>query len=243
MSIPDAESEESRAKARVVTGRRRGEASWRSAYPPAFALILLVPILSGCRAKGAWTEADALREQIIEKDKQLAILTAERNEALAKLRESDRVRLTGSPDISAAVLESIPRCAGIELDWLSGVADRDRSDSFPFDTVEVSIKPFDSLHRFIQIAGTVNIRADYIPTESGADSTPRLLAASTFSPAQVREAYRYSFLTLCYSFRLPVENPPSAPGGSVALSVEFLDALSGQVHHASAMKQLVTIPK
>lgn len=192
--------------------------------------------LAGCSARGTWTEADELREKLLRSETELASARAERDEARAKLAEIERVRLSGSGDLAADAVAALPRCAGIEIDSRSGLSRDHRS-------IEVWVRPFDGQRRFLQVVGTMRLRADYLPAPSensaAAPSEPRRLASAEFGPAQVRDAYRSSFMGTHYAYVIPLEAPADAGPGAIALSAEWLDALSGQVHKASS---LVSMP-
>lgn len=204
--------------------------------PPRILLLASIALcLHGCSAKGTYTEADELRERIIALEKDLSKTTAERDEARAKLAEAERVRLAGSDDLPADVLAAMPRCAGISFDGLTGLA-RDGA------SVDVYVKPFDGRQRFVQIVGTLTVRADLIPppttdaaksaSDAPAAATP--LGVVTLSPVELRDAYRSSPLGTHYSVRLPI-SAAVPPGGSLAITAEFLDPLSGQAHRASTI--------
>lgn len=204
------------------------------------ALLLVAPaMLTSCRVGGASSEADALREKVVGLEKDLSKARAERDEARAVLAEAERVRLAGSGDLPAEVLAAVPRCATVTLDRGSGLS-RDGA------WIDVTVKPADARGRFVQIVGTLSVRADYIPppeadsagrAQGAAPAEPRPLGAVTLSPGDLRDAYRSSLMGTHYVARIPV--PPGAlegPGaerGSIALSLEFLDALSGQAHRDS----------
>jgi hypothetical protein len=211
--------------------------------PRILLLISLALCLQGCTAKGTYTEADELREKIIALEKDLSKASAERDEARAKLAEAERVRLAGSADLPADVLAALPRCAGIALDGLTGLS-RDAK------AVDVYIKPFDGRQRFVQIVGTLTVRADLIPpatAENGAQRAPGAkpgnsppsapplsLGTVTLTPTDLREAYRSSPLGTHYTVRVPV-SAAVPPGATLAVTAEFLDALSGQAHRASSV--------
>lgn len=200
--------------------------------PRAIIIPLTVALLAGCRAKGKWSETDALREQLAAAQKQITTLTAERNEAQAKLAEAERVRLA-TGDLSADAAAALPRVAAIMIDRLSGLTDSDPNDGRPYDAVEVYLKPSDGRERFVQIVGSVNVRADLVPP-AGSNDSPITISSATYDPEQLREAYRSTILSTHYTLRMGIAPASAFPldGASIALSVEFLDALTGRVHRA-----------
>lgn len=185
--------------------------------------------MSACRAKGTWSEADELRQRLEEARRELASVRAERDEALATLAEAERVRLATGGELSAEVAAALPRCAGVEIDRLSGPTPA-------FDAVEVYVRPFDGRRRFVQVVGRLRVRADAVPS-AGSESAmpPRMLGQAELGPGELREAYRSSVMGTHYAVRVPVEAGAWPTEGSVAVSVELLDALSGRVHRAESL--------
>ncbi|MBL8746137.1 MAG: hypothetical protein JNK58_07255 [Phycisphaerae bacterium] len=195
-------------------------------------LLLVAAAAGGCTAKGRWSETDALREQLADAERRITTLTAERDEARAIIAEADRVRL-GTGELSAEAAAALPRVATLTIDPLSGLTDANPDDSTPFDAVEVYLKPADGRGRFVQIVGSVSVRADLLPrTGMSNDASPRTLASATFGPAELREAYRSTFLSTHYTLRMPLPDTRDLAANNLAISVEFLDALSGRVHRA-----------
>lgn len=190
------------------------------------AAVAVIP--AACSTKGAWTEADELRSRVVELEKSLATTTAERNEARAKLAEIERASTIGSGDLAADVLDALPRCAGIELDRLSGLAP-DASKLY------VYLKPFDGRRRFVQIVGRVSLRADLLPEQP--DAPPTTLASASLGPAELRDAYRSGLTGTHYELALPVDHADHPPVGRIAVRVTFDDALTRTAHHAEAFLQ------
>lgn len=185
--------------------------------------------MSACRAKGTWSEADELRQRLEEARRELASVRAERDEALATLAEAERVRLATGGELSAEVAAALPRCAGVEIDRLSGPTPA-------FDAVEVYVRPFDGRRRFVQVVGRLRVRADAVPSAwSESAMPPRMLGQAELGPGELREAYRSSVMGTHYAVRVPVEAGAWPTEGSVAVSVELLDALSGRVHRAESL--------
>ncbi|MDX2114583.1 MAG: hypothetical protein SFZ24_03035 [Planctomycetota bacterium] len=189
-----------------------------AACPLAAALLA-----AGCSTKGAWTEADDLREKLVSAEKQIATLTAERNEALAKLAETERVRLATGGELSSDVAAALPRCAGVEIDRFTGIAPPGDQGA----AIEVYLRPFDGRQRFVQIVGVLRVRADLVPA-AGQAGSPATVASAELQPADLREAYRSSPMGTHYAVRMPAPANALPPGGLITVSAEFLDAISGQ---------------
>lgn len=234
----------------VRTGARRSRWSRGSAWIACgVAGALSAALLAGCRAKGAWTEADDLRAKVLELETALSRTSAERDEARATLAEIERARVAGSGNLSADVLAALPRCAGITIDRLSGLgvgpdggrasgADK-RSDGASADAsntplvVNVYIRPYDGVERFVQVVGRLRVRVDGLPPASAVgDAPPVALGSVDLGPAELREAYRSSPLGTHYTIVVPLSTAPAARA-SLAISAEFSDALSGRVHATS----------
>lgn len=221
--------------------------------PWAFACAAMaIAALVGCRAKPKDfdNENDALRRQVIDLEAQVQSLTAERGELQAKVAEMSRERDASIDSGSAAaeVVESLPRCAGIEFSRYSGLADRDGTPG-P-EAIDVYLRPFDGRRRFVQVAGRLSITATLVPSGSAqeplgtavsqptaprgsATTQPRTLTRVDLGPRELREAYRSGPLGTHYSVSLPL-NPPNQPlDGVVVVYVTLIDAISGLSHEAT----------
>jgi hypothetical protein len=195
-------------------------------------ILIAVALLVGCRAKGKWSEIDQLREELAASREQIETLSAERDEARAKLVEAERVRLS-TGDLSSEAAAALPRVVAIKIDRLSGLTDSHPDDGRPYDAIEVYLKPSDGRERFVQIVGSVSVRADLVPPV-GSKQAPATISSATYDAGQLREAYRSTILSTHYTLRMPIETMPALDiaDSNIALSVEFLDALTGQVHRA-----------
>lgn len=183
--------------------------------------------LAGCQSRIKGSEADALREDLAAANRTIAALTAERDETRLKLAEAERVRLS-TGDLSAEAAAALPRITTIEIDRLSGLTDSDPDDARPFDAVEVYLRPFDGRGRFAQAVANVSVRVDLV-----SDQSPVSVAAATFTPGGLRDAYRSTFLSTHYTLRLPLPTDQAFPeNASFVVSAELLDALTGEVHKA-----------
>lgn len=218
------------------SGSTRDRSTPRASHSWAF--FVLAAALGGCSVKGKWSENDQLREDLQGARDQIARVTAERDEARATLAEADRVRLSGGETLGADAAAALPRCVAIEVENVTGLRDADRSDSRPFDTIDVYLRPSDSRGRFVQVVGRVNLRADLIPMPAAGDSPPLTLASLSAGPGEVRDAYRASFMALDYAFQLPLPPDPLPSSSAILITAEFLDALSGSVHRAERIIRL-----
>lgn len=190
--------------------------------------------LMGCRAKGEWSEADELRAKVLDLEKQLATASAQRDEANAKLGEIERARLSTGGELASDVVAALPRCAGIEIDRWSGF---DFSEGATGEAIHVYVKPFDGRERFIQIVGLLRVRADHVPGGAAASAQPSALGSASLDPPGLREAFRSSPLGTHYFVRIPLATA-HPKDGSLILSAEFTDSLTGRIHQASRVIQI-----
>jgi hypothetical protein len=172
------------------------------------------------------SENDRLRLKNLELTKQVEGLTLERSELKAKLAEANRARESAlAPD----VLDAIPRCAGIEIDSLSGWTPTDRSA--PVTGAVIYLLPKDGRGRFVQIVGTLTVDATVLP-QSGATSNQVPIQTKTLVPAELRESYRSGFMGTGYTIELPIPTNPAARSSTLVLRARFVDALTGQTWSA-----------
>lgn len=222
--------------------------------PWAFACAVLAALtFAGCRTKPKDfdNENDALRRQVIDLESQVASLSAERGELQAKLAELAREReaAVDSGSAAAEVVESLPRCAGIEFSRFTGVADR---DGIPGpEAIDVYIRPFDGRQRFVQVAGRLSVTATLVPSGTAAEplgtakasgsspggsptqAQPRTLAKVDLGPRDLREAYRSGPLGTHYTVSLPLDPANQTLDGVIVVYATFTDAISGLSHEAT----------
>lgn len=209
----------------------------RAALTVAIGLGAIVA-LAGCRSKPKdfENENDTLRRRVLELETQVSALEAARGELNAKLTE-----LTHRHDLAAdegaftaAVVEALPRCAGIEFARFTSLGDR---DGIPGpEVIDIYIRPFDGRQRFVQVAGRLSVSATLIPPPGSApNAAPRTLATTELGPRELREAYRSGPLGTHYSITLPLEPPNRPLVGDVVISATLIDAITGVVHEATTV--------
>ncbi len=202
----------------------------------AFGLCALV-VASGCsrRVGGFKDQLDETRFERDQLEIELRRVTAERNELRGKLDEltAKLEAVDGVP--AAVVIDSLPRCAGIRIDRLTGVYDRDGEPGF--EGIDVYLIPIDARDRFVQISGTLSVVATLYPPP-GSEAPERVLARQTVAPAEIREAYRSTLLSTHYSVPLEFASPLMAGEGTLVLLVQFRDVLTGQTHSAERILKL-----
>lgn len=209
-----------------------------------FTLSLTLPFLSlslgGCRLGGDQSASEAnddLRRRVIELEKQLQTLQGEREELKTKLAESERTREGALPP---EALEALPRCTAVEIGSFSGFEPADPAK--PAGSVVAYLTPTDGRGRFVQIVGTMKVAALVLPASlesAGGGASDQVLATAerTYSPAELREAYRSGVAGTHYLAEIPLEKPISDRGAvKVLIRAEFLDAITGKVHKAELVK-------
>lgn len=189
-----------------------------------FAVVAMLG-LSGCTvggSKGVGVENARLRTELIESQKQIAALTAQREELATKLSEANGAREAA---FTPEVLAALPRMAGVRIGSLSGLTPSDRAT--PATRADIYIEPFDGRDRFVQVVGTLSVEAVSLGRAADGKESRRVLASQVLKPAQLRDAYRSGFTGTHYSVELPL-SPPLAERTETLLRVRFADALSGR---------------
>jgi outer membrane murein-binding lipoprotein Lpp len=202
------------------------------------ALALAVPQVSGCRATALKpSPADSLREQVqsleIEVDR-LSLRNHELEVAVEKASSEASNRV-----IDAEAVAAQPHLVRIGIGSASGVriGPSDVVDRMLPGSLTVYVEPVDGRGRFLQVTGRVSIQAS-MPVEGG---EPILLGERSFSPIEVRDAWRSGFMGTHYTFEVPIEIPRTAleavadPQASVL--VVLRDAIDG-----GEFSRLVTVP-
>ncbi|HRJ49289.1 MAG: hypothetical protein KF787_10910 [Phycisphaeraceae bacterium] len=202
-------------------------------HPAAAFVLALFACLCGCGtatiggARGFATANDELRARVATLESQNRLLTAQRDELAAKLAEEQRVR---EGVVGRDVLAAIPRCAGIEIDSLSGVAPAD--PEAPVSGFILYIRTLDGERRFVQAVGT--LRVEVLQLDEPVRGEPaRVVASAVVGPADLRSAYRSGFGGTHYSVELPAPASADERGRPYMIRARFEDALTGVAHDAS----------
>ncbi len=207
-------------------------------HPPPlrrFQLLLaaLALTLAGCGSatiggkKGFSTANDQLRARVGSLEDENRLLRAQRDELSAKLAEEQRIR---EGAIGAEVLAAIPRCAGVEIDSLSGADPVD--PSLPVRGFVLYLRPFDGQRRFVQIVGAVRAEVVELADRAGSQE-PRVIASASLTPAQLRDTYRSGLTGTHYEIRLPAGDPAQPRSHALLMRVQFDDAITGKAHEAT----------
>lgn len=197
-------------------------------------------LLSGCKTRiggGGGSDTGLLRARADDLARQVETLTLRANEA-----EANALRVNAA--LSADVVAAIPNLAVIEIDKLSGPSASDTT-SFP-----VFVRTLDARRRFIQVVGTLTVRAWAYPsgTFAAAGSKPIAVASvdiavpAKLTPLELREAYRSGVMGTHYRVELAViglqklrngQANGQISGQDIVISVAFTDALTGKTYEAN----------
>ncbi|HEX2837925.1 MAG TPA: hypothetical protein VHN77_07345 [Phycisphaerales bacterium] len=180
--------------------------------------VLLLPGCGKLRFGGTQSQDEvinALRAENHALKKDVAV----KNSRIAELE----AKVTGP--INADALKALPTVATVEIDRLSGV---DAARDGTAGKVVVYVKTLDGLGRFVQATGDVDIEIK----QEGGPTPSTAVAKQTFSPEQVRAAFRSGFTGTFYVFRLPTSGPINTAAGLI-MDVTLRDDVTGKVHTAS----------
>lgn len=179
----------------------------------------------GCRAKAKNfdNENDALRREVLELRTRNQRLEGEVGELRAKLSEAASVQRAAT-GASADVVAALPRCASIEIGARSGWS-RDGTG------VEVLVETLDARRRFVQVAGTLTVDVTRLPaSRSDGAGKAETVGSVTLSPADLREAYRSTFMGTHYLVVVPVGAGVKDSGGTVVIRAVLADGVTGVSH-------------
>ncbi len=176
-------------------------------------------------------ENDRLRRQVLDLQDSLRETQASLLEAEAKLAE--HAAASGLPP---EVLAVVPRCAGIEIDSLTGAIDLDGAPDA--EAVDVYIRAFDGRRRATHLVGSLAIELTTLPSPTESDRTPDRLARVALTPLEVSEAYRATIIGIHYSIRIPLDAPVAPSEGRILVSAAFEDALTGLTSRAERVIDL-----
>jgi hypothetical protein len=190
-------------------------------------ILLTIPLCavlaasSGCR-KDFTTEADMLREQVMELEQRVESLEREKAELQAQFRQRARPR----EDVPEDVLAATPRVADISIGRLSH--GRLARDYFEPDVLRLYINPVDGRGRFVPLVGTLSIHAAVL---TNGDAVT--IARQEMTPEQVRDAYRSGFTGTHYTIHLPIDwpdeiDPEAARAQPVVVRVTYDDGHTGE---------------
>lgn len=201
--------------------------------PAVYLVLALFAFLFGCGsatiggAKGFSTANDELRSRVEALERENRLLTAQRDELAAKLGEEQRVR---EGIIGRDVLDAIPRCAGIEIDSLSGPIPPD--SKAPVTGFVLYVRSYDGQRRPVQAVGTLRVEVLQLDEPARSDSA-RVVASAVVKPAELREAYRSGLGGTHYTIELHALHAAADRTLPLLLRARFEDALTGAVHDAT----------
>lgn len=172
----------------------------------------------GCGPRNFRNDNDDLRRGRTALTDRVEALESEIAELRIKLSEERRTRegLVGSEP-----LEALPRVTSLSLGRLTGFG-RDGD-------LSVYITPRDGRGRFVQVVGTLRVRATHVP-EAGSDRTPTVMVEDVLPPLAVRDAYRSGLGGLAYVVDLGTPSIAGIESGSILIEATLDDAVTGEQH-------------
>src|SRR6185436_11190168 len=117
------------------------------------------------------------------------------------------------------IRQNIPHVTGIEIGRLSFAHDSDGDGRN--DALTIYLNPTDGRGRFTQMVGPVSISAASVPAHADASTIGR----ASFTPAQVRDAYRSALTGTHYVFEVPINltSTAAAPPDRAVVTAEYTD--------------------
>jgi len=216
----------------------------RSAPPQvaALALTLLCAaglLLAGCNRATILNPSvnDALRAENQSLRDRIAELQLEVDELKSRVAQHDRAASAATPGSGASATggpgavvpldreadEAMPRVAGVQIDSASELVRESNGPDAPV-TLRLWVKPRDGRGRFHQMVGRLTVGAVVIR----AGQPPLTLDTASFSPLQIRDAWRSGFMGSHYAFAIPLAIPAEVRNDPVTISIRFDDALTGR---------------
>lgn len=166
------------------------------------------------------TSDDPLRVQVRDLKEQVASLEAKNAQLelqLAALAKESQAQTAVDPEVLAAT----PMLVRMVIEPVSHFEADQRTS---LCMARVYVAPSDGLGRFIQVVGSVNLSI----FDLNADGTSRTLATATYSPKQVRDAWRGGLMGSHYTFELPLAADGWTCGGRVTARLQFTDGLTAK---------------
>lgn len=205
---------------------------------PVAILSLAALVFAGCRGTALKpTPADRLREQVQSLEIEVDRLSMRNRELESALAEATMAAPKHSIDPEAAAAQAHLARIGIGSASVIRIAVNDPSLATSPGTLTVYLEPMDGRGRFLQVTGRVSIQASML-VEGG---DPIRIGERSFSPGDVRDAWRSGFMGTHYTFEMPVEVPANAIVGTsepqASVLVVFRDAIGG-----GEFSRLVTVP-
>ena len=160
-------------------------------------LVAAALLAAGCGPRNFANENDVLRARVMDLEDEIEALKLRNAELAAELEAA-----SSAPDsLDEDVRANIPQIAEINIDRRSHV--RDADDDGVNDMLVVYVKPRDGLGRFVQMVGTLTVRAELLTEFGDALDAGHV----TLSPTELRAAYRSSFMGAHYTVELPITPP------------------------------------
>ena len=196
-----------------------------SVHPPhkailavTFALLLATAGCGGSGAMRASRANDRLRAENLDLKDEAERLSLRNKELEAQLQAA-----TEEPrPLAEEYRIHAPHVAALSIDSYSHVVDNS-GDGRP-ETLVLYVSPRDGLGRFVQMVGRLTAQATVMPI----DADPITLGRITLGPAEIRQAYRSSFMGTHYTVEVPLMVPSDLEATELIAHVEFVDGYDGR---------------
>ncbi len=185
-------------------------------------LVVVLLVAQGCHEARVLTPtgADGLRAQVRDLSERVESLSATNAQLSAQLAACAK----GAQDrtgISPEAVEATPRLVSVRI---GSVSHFEAGPSTASGCVaSIYLEPQDGLGRFLQLVGTLEVAV----FDLSATGASRALATATFTPLQVRDAFRGGITGSHYTIELPLSTQAWNCGGSVTVRISFVDGLTG----------------
>ena len=176
--------------------------------------------VGGCRSGGFANANDALRERVVELEREVGRLGRRNDELAAEL-----ARASGAPDSLPEVIRAnTPRVATIGIGARSHVREPRGEGGVRARRLIVYIEPADGRGRFVQMVGALTVHVDVLPL----DAEPVSIGHLDLAPDELRDAYRSGMLGTHYTAEVPLDLSEAAGISRCDVRVVYTDGRTGR---------------
>ncbi len=178
-------------------------------------------VAAGCQPVALMpTTNDGLRREVRDLREEIAALKAQKAQLDAQLATL-AVETQGATGRDPEVVAATPALVAVAIEPASHFELDERTNTC---VARVYVAPSDGLGRFIQLVGSVSLSL----FDLSADGSSRTLATATYSPLQVRDAWRGGLMGSHYTFEVPLASDGWSCQGRVTARLQFVDGLSNR---------------
>ncbi len=178
-------------------------------------MLTAMLLLAGCDGRSRRASA-RLRTENAAMQQQIETLQARETELEATL-----AMVESQHEVNAEALGQMPQVAGLVVSPLSGFEPTNDDTSL---RLELHVSAQDGRQRPIQLVGSMEAQVlRPVPGRS-----PEVIATTTLSPSQVRDAWRGGLMGATYRIDVPVQAASIAPDTPVLVHIFHTDARTGR---------------